>query len=54
MFEVKLDFKEKVKASQIDESQVIGLDCDDMYIDSNGKSALKDFGFKKQKQEHLK
>lgn len=25
-----------------------------MYIDSNGKSALKDFGFKKQKQEHLK
>ena len=55
LFEVKLDFKEKAKASQIDESQVIGLDfdCDDMYIDSNGKSALKDFGFKKQKQEHL-
>lgn len=55
LFEVKLDFKEKVKASQIDESQVIGLDfdCDDMYIDSNGKSALKDFGFKKQKQENL-
>lgn len=55
LFEVKLDFKEKVKASQIDESQVIGLDfdCDDMYIDSNGKSALKDFGFKKQKQENI-
>lgn len=55
LFEVKLDFKEKVKAIQIDESQVIGLDfdCDDMYVDSNGKSALKDFGFKKQKQENL-
>lgn len=55
LFEVKLDFKEKIKASQIDESQVIGLDfdCDDMYVDSNGKSALKDFGFKKQKQENL-
>lgn len=25
-----------------------------MYIDSNGKSAKTDFGFKKQKQEHLK
>ena len=55
LFEVKLDFKEKAKAIQIDESQVIGLDfdCDDMYVDSNGKSALKDFGFKKQKQENL-
>ena len=38
-----------------DENQAIGLDfdCDDMYIDSNGKSALKDYGFKKQKQLHL-
>ena len=56
LFEVKLDFKEKVKIEDLDENQVIGLDfdCDDMYIDSNGKSALKDFGFKKQKQEHLK
>ena len=55
LFEVKLDFKEKVKAIQIDESQVLGLDfdCDDMHVDSNEKSALKDFGFKKQKQENL-
>lgn len=39
-----------------DENQAIGLDfdCDDMYIDSNGKSALKDFCFKKQKQLNLK
>ena len=34
----------------------IGLDydCDDCYIDSNGKSALKDFGFAKQKQKNHK
>ena len=56
LFEVNLDFKQKVKVKDLNENQVIGLDfdCDDMYIDSNGKSALKDFGFKKQKQEHLK
>lgn len=56
LFEVKLSFKQKSKSTEIDENQIIGLDfdCDDMYIDSNGKSALKDFGFKKQKQEHLK
>ena len=55
LFEVNLDFKQKVKVKDLDENQIIGLDfdCDDMYIDSNGKSALKDFGFKKQKQEHL-
>lgn len=46
----------KLEFNQINENQVIGLDfdCDDMYIDSNGKSAKKDFGFKKQKQEHAK
>lgn len=56
LYEVKLNFIEKTKVDEIDENQIIGLDfdCDDMYIDSNGKSALKDFGFKKQKQEHLK
>lgn len=53
LFEVRvLEVEKKFN----DENQAIGLDfdCDDMYIDSNGKSALKDFGFKKQKQEHLK
>ena len=41
---------------KIDESKAIGLDfdCDDCYIDSNGKSALKNFGFIKQKQSKLK
>lgn len=55
MFEVNLDFKQKVKVKDLDENQVIGLDfdCDDMYIDSNEKSAKADYGFKKQKQEHL-
>lgn len=56
LFEVKLSFTEKTKSKNIDESQIIGLDfdCDDMYIDSNGKSALKDFGFQKQKQLNSK
>ena len=55
LFEVNLSFKQKPKSNEINENQVIGLDfdCDDMYIDSNGKSALKDFGFVKQKQENL-
>ena len=55
LFEVKMKFIQKSKATEIDENQIIGLDfdCDDMYIDSNGNSAMKDFGFKKQKQEHL-
>ena len=55
LFEVSLSFKQKLKSTEIDENQIIGLDfdCDDMYIDSNEKSALKDFGFKKQKQAHL-
>ena len=48
-FEVKVKLQEKKFDN---DSQVIGLDfdCDDMYIDSNGKSALKDFGFKKHTQ----
>ena len=52
LFEVRVDSQKK---EFNDENQAIGLDfdCDDMYIDSNGKSALKDFGFKKQKQLHL-
>lgn len=56
LFETKLNFAEKSKSTEIDENQIIGLDfdCGDMYIDSNGKSALKDFGFKKQKQSNLK
>ena len=56
LFEVKLDFIQKPKSTEIDENQIIGLDfdCDDMYIDSNGKSAKLDFDFVKQKQEHLK
>ena len=55
LFEVKVKFIQKSKATEIDENQIIGLDfdCADMYIDSNGNSAMKDFGFKKQKQEHL-
>lgn len=55
LFEVNLNFTQKSKSENIDENQIIGLDfdCDDMYIDSNGKSALKDFGFKKQKQKNL-
>jgi len=56
LFEVNLDFKQKVKVKDLDENQVIGLDfdCDDMYIDSNGKSAKADYGFKKQKQLNSK
>ena len=52
LFEVKVESQKK---EFNDKNQAIGLDfdCDDMYIDSNGKSALKDFGFKKQKQLHL-
>ena len=52
LFEVKFNEIEK----KIDESKSIGLDfdCDDMYIGSNGKSALKDFGFIKQKQNKLR
>ena len=52
LFEIRVESQKKHFDS---ESQAIGLDfdCDDMYIDSNGKSALRDFGFKKQKQLHL-
>ena len=32
------------------ESIGLDFDCDDGYIDSEGKSALKDYGFVKQKQ----
>ena len=56
LFEVK-DFiiPNKPKLKDINENQMIGLDfdCDDMYIDSNGKSAV-DYGFVKQKQKNLK
>ena len=53
LFEVRVESQKKHFDS---ENQAIGLDfdCDDMYIDSNGKSALKDFGFKKQKQLNAK
>ena len=53
LFEIKVKSQEKYLDN---ENQIIGLDfdCDDMYIDSNGQSALKDFGFKKQKQENTK
>ena len=53
LFEVRVESQKKHFDS---ENQAIGLDfdCDDMYIDSNGKSALKDFGFKKQKQANAK
>lgn len=56
LFEVKMKLTQKSKSTEIDENQIIGLDfdCDDMYIDSNGKSAMNDFGFRKQKQEYLK
>lgn len=49
LFETRVDTQEKKFNN---ESQAIGLDfdCDDMYIDSNRKSALKDFGFTKFKQ----
>ena len=49
LFEIKVKSQKKHLDN---ENQAIGLDfdCDDMYIDSNGQSALKDFGFKKQKQ----
>ena len=52
LFEVRVELQKKHFDS---ENQAIGLDfdCDDMYINSDGKSALKDFGFKKQKQLHL-
>ena len=52
LFEVRFNEIEK----KIDESKAIGLDfdCDDCYIDSDGKSALKDFGFIKQKQSKIK
>ena len=52
LFEVRVNPQKK---EFNDENQAIGLDfdCDDMYIDSNEKSALKDFGFQKQKQLHL-
>ena len=56
LFEVK-DFKtpNKPKLKDINENQMIGLDfdCDDMYVDSNGCSAV-DYGFVKQKQKNLK
>ena len=53
LFEVRVNSQKKEFNN---ENQAIGLDfdCDDMYIDSNGKSALKDFGFKKQKQTNAK
>ena len=53
LFEIKVKSQEKFIDN---ENQVIGLDfdCDDMYVDSNSQSALKDFGFKKQKQLHHK
>ena len=53
LFEVRIESQKKEFNN---ENQAIGLDfdCDDMYIDSNGKSALKDFGFKKQKQLNSK
>lgn len=56
LFEVRTKIIQKMKSDNIDESQIIGLDfdCDDMYIDSNGKSAKLDFGFVKQKQKHSK
>ena len=52
-FEIKVKLQEKKFDN---DNQAIGLDfdCDDMYIDSNGKSALKDFGFKKHKQLNIK
>lgn len=52
LFEARLPDTKRRNIWSKDESKIIGLDfdCDDMYIDSNGKSALKDFGFKKQKQ----
>ena len=53
LFEVRIESQEK---NFNNKNQAIGLDfdCDDMYIDSNRKSALKDFGFKKQKQLNFK
>lgn len=56
LFEVKLAYEKKLKSSEINESQVIGLDfdCDDMYIDSEGNSAKLDFGFTKFKQLNRK
>lgn len=56
---VSILFEVKVKSQKKefnDENQAIGLDfdCNDMYIDSNGKSALKDFEFTKFKQLNAK
>lgn len=53
LFEVRVESQKK---EFNDENQAIGLDfdCDDMYIDFNGKSALKDFGFTKFKQLNAK
>ena len=52
LFEVKFNQIEK----NINIDKVIGLDfdCDDCYVDSNGKSAKSDYGFKKHKQENNK
>ena len=43
---------ENIPTKQIVENQAVGLDwsTSDFYIDSDGKSAMKDFGFKKHKQ----
>ena len=52
LFEVQFNQVEK----KLDLDKTIGLDfdCDDCYIDSNGKSAKLDYGFKKYKQENNK
>lgn len=54
LFEVDVQKFQKFKT--ISESQAVGLDfdCDDMYIDSNGKSTKNDYRFIKQKQAHSK
>ena len=48
LFEVK--FNEIEKKINLDKTIGLDFDCDDCYIDSNGKSAKLDFGFKKHKQ----
>lgn len=52
LFEVRFNQIEK----KINSNKSIGLDfdCNDGYIDSNGKSAKLDYGFKKHKQENIK
>ena len=52
LFELKNDYRVEIE----NRKDAIGLDfdCDDCYIDSEGKSALKDYGFVKQKQENHK